>query len=156
MKKESHSSLLISIVFSFLGIPGVLVLAVLLPFYIEWKCTNTVSFITEALPSLPEKIFIYFIGYLLLLAALVADILLFLLLCDIRQKEVFTTRTVQKLKLISLFVLLLGLLFALLTPWFKMAFVVGFLIVFMGLVIKVIKNVIEEAVKIKQENDFTI
>ena len=37
-----------------------------------------------------------------------------------------------------------------------MACAVGFLIVFVSVVILVVKNVLEEAVKIKNENDFTI
>ena len=84
------------------------------------------------------------------------DGVLLYLLFLIKKGQVFTPKTVSSLKYISLLVMAVGVLFVLLTPYFRMACAVGFLIVFVGVVILVVKNVLEEAVKIKNENDFTI
>ena len=156
MKYGKNLSLSLSIVFSLVGLVAIFFTAILLPFYVEWKCTNTLSMFTGELPALAEKVFIYIDGYLLLLLALIADGVLLALLRLTRNGEIFTPKAVSLLKIIARLTVLVGALFALLTPWFKMACVVGFVIIFVGLVVKVVKNVIEEATAIKAENDFTI
>jgi hypothetical protein len=47
-------------------------------------------------------------------------------------------------------------LFALLGWYFRLALAVGFVAVFVGLCLRVVKNVIEEATLIKSENDLTV
>ena len=78
------------------------------------------------------------------------------LLWRIKGGATFTDKTVGCLKVISLLIMTIGGLFVLLTPWFKMACAVGLMVVFVGVVISVVKNVLEEATAIKNENDFTI
>ena len=156
MKYDKNASLILSIILAFFTLELVLVSALLLPLYIEWKCTNTLSLFTGALPTLGEKTAIYLLGYVLLICAAVADGLLIKLLFGIRKGLVFTPATVKCLRHISHLVMAIGLLFALLTPYFRMACAVGFVILFVGIVLKVVKNVIDEAVTIKSENDFTI
>ncbi len=156
MKHSKNLSLFLSIVFSLVGFAAILFTAILLPFYVEWKCTNTLSLFTGELPTFAEKVFVYIDGYLLLALALIADGVLLALLWLTKNGEIFTSKAVFFLKIISRLTVLVGVLFALLTPWFKMACAVGFVIIFVGLVVKVVKNVIEEATAIKEENDFTI
>ena len=127
-----------------------------LPLYIEWKCTNTLSLFTGTLPNATEKIVIYSLAYLLMVLAAVEDGTLILLLLRIKKGLTFTEKTVSCIKYISLLLMVIGALFALLTPWFRMACAVGLLVVFVGVVIGVVKNVLEEATAIKNENDFTI
>jgi hypothetical protein len=82
--------------------------------------------------------------------------LLVKLLFLIKDGKVFTEKTVSLLKYIALLIMAVGLFFALLTPYFRMACVVGFMILFVGVVVLVVRSVIAQAVRIKDENDFTI
>ena len=156
MNKTKNLSLSISLVLSLVTGALILFCCIFLPAYINWKCTNTLSMFTGALPTTIEKVAIYVCGYLLLALAATADGVLLYLLFLIKKGQVFTPKTVSSLKYISLLVMAVGVLFVLLTPYFRMACAVGFLIVFVSVVILVVKNVLEEAVKIKNENDFTI
>ena len=51
---------------------------------------------------------------------------------------------------------LLCLLFGILGIFFLLSFAVAFIAVFLGLCLRVVKNVIEEATQIKDENDLTV
>ena len=86
----------------------------------------------------------------------VADGFLVKLLLLVRKRQVFTDKAVSCLRTISWCCFIeAGLLLVGVACFFMMpvlAFVVGFL----GLVLRVVKNVIEEAVALKAENDFTI
>ena len=156
MNKTKNLSLSLSIVLAFLTALLIAGTFLTVPFYIEWKCTNTMSMFTGNLPTMPEKIAIYVVGYLLLLSAAATDVLLIRLLFLVKKGFVFTEKTVSLLKHISFLIMAVGLFFALLTPYFRMACAVGFVIVFVGVVVLVVRTVIDEAVRIKNENDFTI
>mgnify|MGYP002512476480 CR=1 FL=1 len=65
-----------------------------------------------------------------------------------------TTKIILAAALLAL--VAVGMFFALLTPYFRMACVVGFMILFVGVVVLVVRSVIAQAVRIKDENDFTI
>ena len=96
------------------------------------------------------------LDYLLLVPVAVANGFLVKLLLLVRRHLVFTDGAVSCLRTISwcCFIeaglLLLGVRYFYMMP--ALAFVAGFL----GLVLRVVKNVIEEAVALKAENDFTI
>ena len=156
MNKNKNLSLSLSILLSFLTALLILGTFVSMPFYIEWKCTNTLSGFTGNLPTLTEKIAIYTVGYLLLCCAAASDVLLIRLLFLIKDGKVFTESTVRLLKYIACFIMAVGALFILLTPYFTMACAVGFMIVFVGVVVLVVRTIIDEATRIKSENDFTI
>lgn len=97
------------------------------------------------------------LDYLLLVPVAVANGFLVKLLLLVRQHLVFTDGAVSCLRTISwccfieagLFVVN-GVLF------FGIDLVLAFVAGFLGLVLRVVKNVIEEAVALKAENDFTI
>ena len=97
------------------------------------------------------------LDYLLLVPVAVANGFLVKLLLLVRRRQVFTDGAVSCLRTISwccfieagLFVVI-GVLF------FGIDLVLAFVAGFLGLVLRVVKNVIEEAVALKAENDFTI
>jgi hypothetical protein len=97
------------------------------------------------------------LDYLLLVPVAVANGFLVKLLLLVRRHLVFTDKAVSCLRTISwccfieagLFVVS-GVLF------FGIDLVLAFVAGFLGLVLRVVKNVIEEAVALKAENDFTI
>ena len=95
--------------------------------------------------------------FLLLIPVAVADGFLVKLLLLVRRHLVFTDGAVSCLRTISWCCFIEAFLCLLSTRVFfpahlAAAFVAGFL----GLVLRVVKNVIEEAVALKAENDFTI
>ena len=103
------------------------------------------------------------IFYLALLPVVVADILLIRLLGNVRRAEIFTPSAVSKLRGISwccfaecLILLGGGVSFYKLFILPRAFLVIAFIAAFLGIVLRVVKNVIEEAVAIKSENDYTI
>lgn len=96
------------------------------------------------------------LAYTILVDIFVADILLFALLLRVRRELVFTSASVALVRGVSWCCVLLGLFFGLLGLYFRIAFVVAFAALFLGLCLRVVKNVIEQANEIKSENDLTV
>ena len=101
--------------------------------------------------------------YLSLLPVAVADLLLIGLLGNVRRGEVFTVSAVSKLRGISwccfaeaLLLIGGGVGFYRIFVLPRAFLVIAFAAAFLGIVLRVVKNVIEEASAIKSENDYTI
>ena len=95
--------------------------------------------------------------YLLLIPVGVANGFLVKLLLLVRKHLVFTDGAVSCLRVISWCCFIEAVLCLLTTKVFVLAhFAAAFVAGFLGLVLRVVKNVIEEAVALKAENDFTI
>ena len=96
------------------------------------------------------------ICYVSAVPAFAADIALFLLLRCVKLGQVFTSRSVAFIRLISWCCFAEAVIFFTLGFYYIIGFFAAFVFVFMGLIVRVVKNVIEEAVFLKEENDFTI
>ena len=97
------------------------------------------------------------LDYLLLVPVAVANGFLVKLLLLVRRHLVFTDGAVSCLRTISWCCFIEAVLCLLTTKVFVLAhFAAAFVAGFLGLVLRVVKNVIEEAVALKAENDFTI
>ena len=146
-KISKNASITLSLICCGIGFLGLIALASLLPVYLPAHG----GFYGETLSA-------WFVAliYLCLIPVAVADGFLVKLLLLVRKRQVFTDKAVSCLRTISWCCFIeAGLLLVGVTYFFMMpvlAFVVGFL----GLVLRVVKNVIEEAVALKAENDFTI
>ena len=81
---------------------------------------------------------------------------MFLLLLRVRAGNVFTMKSVALIRGVSWCCMLLGLIFGLLGIYFQLAFIVAFAGIFLGICLRVTKNVIEQATIIKSENDLTV
>ncbi len=103
-----------------------------------------------------DRIFVLIIAYLALTVMLLADILLFCLLKNVRQQKVFTKCSVSLIRGVSWCCFGLCAVFVALGYYFYLSFVVAFLALFLGVCLRVVKNVIEEATEIKSENDLTV
>ena len=94
--------------------------------------------------------------YLCAAAGFVILILLDRLLNNIKKGEVFTGANVKYLRILSyccFFISVVTLIFA----YFRfLSFIVTFSAAFFALILRVLKNCFEEAVRIKEENDYTI
>ena len=96
------------------------------------------------------------LGYLALAVMFFAAIMLFILLLRVRNNLVFTAKSVGLIRGVSWCAILLGALFIGLGWYFLIAFFAAFAFIFLGICIRVVKNVIEQATAIKAENDYTI
>lgn len=101
---------------------------------------------------LPFRITIY-------LCAVPAALLLFCLdalLRNIRRGKVFEADNIKKLRFISWFCIAIGLITFGAGFYYASFFLVAVAAAFIGLIVRVIKNIFEQAMEIKTENDFTI
>ena len=102
------------------------------------------------------RIFVHIVAFALLAIVTLADVLSIALLLRIRKGEVFTEKSIALIRGVSWSCILLCIAFALLGVYFQLALIMAFLALFLGVCLRVVKNVIEEATVIKGENDLTV
>ena len=105
-----------------------------------------------------DSIFIQFV-VIVYLAMIPAAIILFLLnklLSNIKNKRMFEKENVNILRVISYCCFIIAALAAVMIYWRLLAFVVVAAFGFVGLLLRVLKNVFEQAVIIREENDLTV
>ncbi len=124
--------------------------------------------LTEMLIDLPDnigsrgsitqtgRIFSLICAYVIVLDMMLADILLFSLLLQVRKGSVFTDRAVSLIRGVSWCCLGLCVPFGFLGIYFQLSWIVCLLAVFLGICLRVCKNAFEVATEIKQENDLTV
>ncbi|SDB30412.1 Protein of unknown function [Ruminococcaceae bacterium FB2012] len=126
---------------------------VFIPRLTDWYCGITVGrgFIDGDL-RLPMMIVLY----ITTVFGLAASVTLILLLGSISKGRVFTKGNTLCLRVISWACLLASAAFAVLGMWRFIFFAFAFLGAFLGIVIRVLKNVFAAAVELKEENDYTV
>ena len=102
------------------------------------------------------RVFVLALAYAVLAVVSLADSLLFFLLCRVHKGQVFTADSVALIRGVSWCCFLLGAVFGTLGIYFQLSLIVAFAAVFLGICLRVVKNVIEEATEIKSENDLTV
>lgn len=102
------------------------------------------------------KVVLTVLFYSIFVIVMTADILIFSLLLRVRSGGVFTDKTVALIRGIAWCCFLLSAALFGIGLYFKSAFIGAFAAAFLGLCIRVVKNVIEQANKIKSENDLTV
>ena len=156
LKINRKLSVYISIVLTALMLCGTVVLAFFLPSIIEYLLglPDRNGAILDLLPA--QRVTVYVASYAVL--ALMAGVLgmLFALLLLVRQGKVFTRAAVELIRYISWGLIFMGFIMMILTFCTRLAVILGVAVQFVGLTIRVVKNVIEEAVYIKEENDLTV
>lgn len=103
-----------------------------------------------------ERIFILIMAYVILFTVMIAVIMMFTLLLRVYRGKVFTSASVALIRGVSWCCFLLCIVFGILGKYFHLSYVVALAAVFLGLCLRVVKNVIEEATEIKMENDLTV
>ena len=83
-------------------------------------------------------------------------ICLYRLLHYIGLGEVFTEKNIFLLRVISWFCFLIAVIYGVFCFRYVLAILIGAAAAFVGIILRVVKNVFEQAVAIKAENDFTI
>ena len=94
--------------------------------------------------------------YLCCIPAAAALICLDRLLSNIMKGSIFIDRNVKFLRVISWCCFLVGAILLILVRYYIFFICAAIIVALMGLIVRVVKNVIEEAVVIKKENDYTI
>lgn len=103
-----------------------------------------------------DLVLMYFLAYAILVFALLADVLLVVLLLRVYREQVFTYRSVALIRSISWCCFFVAAAFGVVGFYFHVAWCIALAAVFLGLCVRVVKNVIEEATEIKSENDLTV
>ncbi len=156
LRIDRKISVRISYVFCIMAFIGILLLGILL------ALGNTVfpdSLVTALFDAQKQAgVMPYVLEYSVLFLVLFSDVCLMLLLNNVRRGAIFTGRSVTYLRIISWASILAGFLniplFFLLRLFSVLC--VSFIAFFLGIVLRVVKNVIEEGTVIKEENDSTI
>ncbi len=156
LKIKSNHSISLSIILSVLFFIGCVVGAFFMPSLTETfiKIADNVG--SPAVITDGGRFLILALAYAVLAIFIFADSLLFSLLLRVRAGLVFTEKSVALIRGVAWCCLLLGAVFCGLGFYFQLAFIVAFAAIFLGLCLRVVKNVIEEATEIKSENDLTV
>ncbi|MBE6903173.1 MAG: DUF2975 domain-containing protein [Ruminococcaceae bacterium] len=144
-------SLVISVTFFIVCIGG----AFFMPPLVE-NLINAREYIGNNLDFTINQAFTLTLAYIILAVAMLADVLLFFLLLRVRANKIFTYQSVSLIRGVSWCCFLISAVFGILGIYFYISFIVFFVGVFLGLCLRIVKNVIEEATQIKEENDFTV
>lgn len=145
-------SIALSIIFFIVCIAGVVFTPFLVDILINIPDTTGIrDSITES-----GRLYILILTYAIMAIAILADILLFTLLRRVYKGDVFTPTSVALIRGVSWGCFLMCAAFFGLGFYFELSFIVAFSIIFLGLCLRVVKNVIEEATEIKSEHDYTI
>ena len=147
-RQSVNLSLIISVIFFVLCIAGAFAMPFLLGLFVEMRGLSHIS--TEIF------IFILVVAYLILALFMLADILLFKLLQHVKYGAVFTPKSVALIRGVSWCCLAASLLFCCVGIFFYICFAIGLAGIFLGLCLRVTKNVIAQATEIKSENDLTV
>ena len=150
---DARKSTLLSIAVGWIGLlAGIACLGLLIPYLRSLRIPGTVFndfFVTRAAGPL----------FGCLIFGIAALIILLRLLVSIRKGEVFTVSNVRRLRLISYcgFAIMAACIVAVIITPIRLVFVfLAAIAGFMGLLMRVIKNVIDAARLLKEDADFTI
>lgn len=103
-----------------------------------------------------DRIAVLVLAYALLSVVVLADLLLILLLRRVHRGLVFSRKSTDLVRGISWCCMLLGAVCLGMSRYFRLALVLAFAAVLLGICLRVVKNVLEEATEIKSENELTI
>lgn len=148
-KISQKASTTISIIITFALFVTFAGLAIFLPTLLE----KFIDFFGKPQHYFTPTLIIFYIG---LIPAFAADISLYLLLKNVTEDRIFIDSSVKYLRIISWCCMAECLVFFALGFYYYTAMLISFAALFMGIILRVVKNVIAAAVEIKSENDYTI
>ena len=153
LKISKKASVNLSLILSTLFFIGLIVGAVAMPTFVNSMIDLIYN--GNTFPAF-DKALCLLAAYLILAVCMVADCVIFALLKTVKDDNVFTPKSVALIRAISWCCFLVGALFLAVGYYFELAFLIAFAAMFLGLCIRVVKNVIEQATEIKCENDLTV
>ena len=153
---EGRVSLIVSVVFAVLCLGGLIFAAYWLPLVVNSMIDAFDHIGDRASITQTGRTLVLVDSYVILAIAFVAVVLILFLLRTVLCGMVFSKRAIAQLNALTGCCFAEGVLFGVLTPCFQLALCVTLAMCLLGLLLRVVAHVIEEAVRIKQENDFTI
>lgn len=157
-KIPPKASVIISLVLSIAFIVIILGIAVILPVQAS-QISPTGTFIKAILyDDLGDGYLAWFLvwGYIVLGLALACCIAVTLLLLRVQKGLVFTPKSVSYIRFISWACVFLAAVIFIGQFFHSAAYIITLAMAFLGLCLRVVKNVIEAATEIKNENDLTV
>ncbi|MBR7077645.1 MAG: DUF2975 domain-containing protein [Clostridia bacterium] len=156
LKINRKLSVTISIALTALMFLGTVVLAFFLPSFLEYLLglpdrNGELLALTST-----QRTVVYAAAYTELFLMASGLGMLFALLILVKRGSVFTKAAVELIRYISWCLIFMGFIMMSMAFLTLLAVAAGAAILFVGLTIRVTKNVIEEAVYIKEENDLTV
>ena len=145
---NKNRTLILSIAFTTVFALALLLLTLFVPWIVEFLC---VFFHRNYLIK-----FLTVVTYLAVPAGWGAIILLYKLLINVKKGIVFTEDNVKSLSILSWLCFYVGLLSGFSSHKFAMFIIVSISALFIGLIVRVVKNIISKAIEIKEENDMTV
>ncbi len=159
-KISSRASTLISLILAVTLVVFLLAMMVIMPLFIEKAplLSHIRSWFAEkeAVLGISGVAVFWIWAYSVMAVAEICCIAMVLLLFRVRRSLVFTPITVSLIRFVSWGCLLIALLCLLVVYHFHMSYMLALAAGFLGLCVRVVKNVIEEATAIKNENDLTV
>lgn len=155
-KKSDRTSIIVSMILTVLLFLALCALACCLPMVVRAMIDTTDNIGDRASITLTERALVLVDAYAMVAIALIAVILLYLLLRCVLRGQVFSQHCVALIASVSWCCFAEALLFLLIGGFFQLAFGVTIAACCLGVCLRVVKNVIAEATRIKAENDYTI
>ncbi len=146
--KTENKSITLSIAFTTLFALAMLFLTVTIPWLVPFLC--------EILKHEKDVTFMTVVAYLAVPAGWGAVILLYKILFNINNKRVFVNENVKFLNILSWLCFYVGIVSAVASSRYVAFVFVSISAFFIGLIIRIVRNIIEEAIKLKEENELTI
>ena len=147
--KNQKLSVLISLVLTYALLGGLVLIAVFLPSMLTWYLR-----LTKRSMDLPPLL--WGLLYAILAPSGVLGVVLLKLLGNVRAENVFQPSSVRYLRILYCCCFVACLLFLGLTLYFPVSPVIAFAIGFIGLMLREVRKVVAEGVRIKSENDLTV
>jgi len=155
-KISSRLSIILSLALCIGFLLGCIVGLFLMPSLVEMliRIPDNIGFRGEITQG--GRVFVLVLAYLALVGGIVADVLLIALLQRVRKGDIFTDISVSIIRAVSWCCFFICVVFGLIGIYFQLSYIVAFVVLLLGLCVRVVKNVIEEATAIKCENDLTV
>ncbi len=151
-KISDKASIILSLIFSTLLFVVLAVMAFFIPSIVD-KAPDIIA--PRILSSL-GRVYLTVLGYLILAAALASNIYLFRLLLRVKKELVFSPQSLHCIRMISWGAMFEALFFLALVPYSVISFFISVAAFMLALALRVVKNVLTQAMEIKNENDYTI
>ncbi len=153
---SNRTSSIISLVLAIALIPALVFLLVRLPHFVTVLLNVHEAIGDDGVLQAWERTCVLIDAYAMLLVAFTAVALLIVLLRSTLSEKVFSLCTLHTLNGLSLCCFIEGLLFIYIAFYFRAALCVTLAAFFLGVSLRVVRNVIAEAMSYKEENELTV
>ena len=146
--KNKNRTLTLSLAFTTIFAIALVILTLGAPWIVEFLCE---FFHRDYLAK-----FLTVVTYLAVPAGWGAIILLYKILLNVDKGKVFEEENVKYLSILSWLCIYVGVLSGFASLRFTMFIIISISALFIGLIVRVVRNIISKAIEIKEENDMTV